>query len=78
MRNVLLTDVQANGGPPVNVLVYTSLDAATLATAWRRTPSIQFADCYEVAENEIEYHHVDERCWLDAQEEERARELATA
>jgi hypothetical protein len=76
MNNVLFTDVTANGEPRANVMAYTNLDAGTLAAAMRTTAAVEFSECYEIPDRDVQFHHVDESWHLSESEECKARQLA--
>ena len=71
LNNILITNVNGNGD---DVLVYTVLDAVTLANAYSKT-KITFEECYAIKDEDVQYY-LFEPCWLTEAEEARARELA--
>jgi len=73
LNNILLTNVNGSGD---DVLVYTRLDAETLAAAYRDT-GITFDECYAIKDEDVQYY-LFEPCWLTAAEESRALELSSA
>ena len=71
LNNILITNVNGTGD---DVLVYTVLDAVTLANAYSKT-KITFEECYAIKDEDVQYY-LFEPCWLTEAEEARARELA--
>lgn len=73
-RNILVTNIDGTGE---NVLVYTSLDANTLAIALVHSPTlaVSFDDCVEIPDDDVQYH-LFEPSWLTVEEENRCRKIA--
>ena len=77
MKNIFLTNVNSTGD---DVMVFTTLDADTVARAYQSPachPPVTFDECYEVPERDVQYY-LYEPCHLNAKEETRARDLAAA
>ena len=72
-RSILFTNVNGSGD---NVMVFTTLTAALLSAAYRNT-TVTFDECCEVPEADVQYY-LHEPCWLNLDEEARARKLAAA
>lgn len=74
-KAILLTNVNNSGE---DVMVFTTLDATTIAQAYQNPtikPTITFDECYEVPLDHIQYY-LYEPAYLSHREEHRARQLA--
>ena len=76
-RAIFLTNVNGTGD---DVMVFTTLDADTIARAYQSPAApikTTFDECYEVPERDVQFY-LYEPCYLYPKEEARARELAAA
>jgi len=78
MKNIFMTNVAFNSvvdEEDPDLMVFTNLSAEVIAAAYRNEGRLTFDECYEVPDQDVQYH-LYAPAWLNEKEERKLIELA--